>query len=386
MSERRQFVHSGAFDPSELARGWDSLRSLMIRRQPSDFSREEWAYLIGFMGRSRLENVIGEGFGSLPRTRPGGGPYCLLRPRGEVALWLPNNVSLLGPLTLILVSLSGNRITAKGGSRGDDLTKPFIDFALEHLGEGPLKDYLSTQVHYDVFEHTSPKMAEMAKRADVRIFFGSDHAAEEIEALPHPVSSSGLYFTDRTSEVWADADLMDDEAITTLIKIFAIYGQAGCTSPHRVVLLDADEGQARQLAEKVCARFRSVIKERPHPHTASQCFLGSQLARAGGLECLVAPDHSAVLAVGPPDLESPPISRFLPFTWSSVDERVESLPENIQTIGHVLADSRDEMLAEVLSRTPIKRCVPLSRMHDFGPIWDGRAFFEELFERVEVDR
>ena len=39
------------------------------------------------------------------------------------------------PLTLILVSLSGNRITAKGGSRGDDLTKPFIDFALEHLGE-----------------------------------------------------------------------------------------------------------------------------------------------------------------------------------------------------------------------------------------------------------
>jgi hypothetical protein len=386
MSDQRRFVLSDAFDSFELARGWESLRSRMIRQQPEEFSRPEWAYLISFMAPSRIEAVIRHGFGPLEASYPREGPFCLLRPRGEVALWLPNNVSLLGPLTLILVSLTGNRITAKGGSRSEDLTRPFIEFALEHLEGGLLKDYLTEQVRYEVFEHSSPEMAAMAKRAEVRIFFGSDEAAAEIENLPHPISSSGVYFTDRTSEVWADADLLDDEALTTLIKVFAIYGQAGCTSPHRVVLLDGDVGRAQEVAERVCALFSSVITENPHSHTASQSFLGSQLAKAAGFSCSIAPNHAAVLAVGPPNLAAPRVSQLLPVTWSSLEERIESLPENIQTIGHVLGESGDRALHAVLSRSSIKRFVPLSRMHDFGPIWDGRAFFEELFERVEVDQ
>ena len=58
------------------------------------------------------------------------------RPRGAVGLWLPNNVSLLGPLMLIVVSLSGNPLCMKAGSRSEDLTGVFLEFARNHSGDG----------------------------------------------------------------------------------------------------------------------------------------------------------------------------------------------------------------------------------------------------------
>ena len=58
------------------------------------------------------------------------GPPCdrLARPRGPVSIWLPSNVSLLGPLTLVLLSLTGNPLRMKVSLRGNDLTEAFLDF------------------------------------------------------------------------------------------------------------------------------------------------------------------------------------------------------------------------------------------------------------------
>ena len=61
--------------------------------------------------------------------------------------------------------------------------------------------------------------------------FGGDEAAEAIDRLPHPPGSVGYYFVDKRSEAWLEAAALDDETLGTLIKVFTIYGRAGCTSP-----------------------------------------------------------------------------------------------------------------------------------------------------------
>ena len=129
---------------------WAALRSAMVKQKPGAFTRDEWAYLIGFLDRGSLDGVFREAFGEREPVE-GGPPHAVASPGGPVALWLPNNVSLLGPLTLILMSLTGNAVRIKAGSRADDLTRLFLDYATTHLRPGELRDHLARNVTVEVF-------------------------------------------------------------------------------------------------------------------------------------------------------------------------------------------------------------------------------------------
>ena len=69
----------------------------------------------------------------------------------------------------------------------------------------------------------------------------------------------------------------------------------------------------------------------------------------------------------------------------SVEQAAAELPANIQTIGHALEGEADARWFELLARTPVKRFVPLERMHHFGARWDGADFWRATFDLVELD-
>ena len=97
-------------------------------------------------------------------------------------------------------------------------------------------------------------------------------------------------------------------------------------------------------------------------------------------------NNSAVISIGASDLEIPPGHMILPITFSSINDAFESLPSEIQTIGHSVSD---EILNEILMRienSEIKRLVPVGEMHHFGPIWDGMHFWRGLFMEGMDDR
>ena len=97
------------FNIDKLINDWIYLQRKMVHDIPDAFTRDEWAYLISFLGKSNLTKPISISFGS-PVSESENLISILAKPRGTVSLWLPNNVSLLGPLMLILLSLSGNNI------------------------------------------------------------------------------------------------------------------------------------------------------------------------------------------------------------------------------------------------------------------------------------
>lgn len=66
-------------------------------------------------------------------------------------------MSLLGPLTLILASLSGNPVWLKAGSRSEDLAAAFLDFCRTALPQGPLADYLQSRVRLESFDRDDPR-------------------------------------------------------------------------------------------------------------------------------------------------------------------------------------------------------------------------------------
>lgn len=298
-----------------------------------------------------------------------------MRPRGRVALWLPNNVSLLGPLTIILLVLTGNRIRVKAGSRADDLATAFVQWSPEPL---------FGDVTIEQFDRHDPRNAEMAAEADVRIAFGSDDAARAIDALPHPIDSIGFYFANRVSEAWIDATRIDDETLRTIAKVFAIYGTAGCTSPQRLVLPDGTEDDARHLRDALAAVWPSAVPRDVPMHHASQNIASAQLANATGWSAVTTPRNAAVLASGTPALPPPIGFLTLAIVAASTDEALATLPANIQTLGIALDPARRDLLLPRLAATNVKRIVPIDAMHHFGALWDGWNWWQQTFVEIEV--
>lgn len=368
------------FDLSSVIADWGRIRSAMLKEVPDAFTRDEWAYLVSFLEKKNLARPFEQSFG--PPDADSAQISLLARPRGPVGLWLPNNVSLLGPLVLIVVSITGNPIRMKAGSRSEDLTGAFVDFARKHSGDSPLGVYLRNEVCHEVFSSNDPRNADLARASAVRIVFGSDEAATAIHAFPHPVDSSGISFSDRRSEAWLDPARCDDDTLRDLIKVFAIYGQAGCTSPSRVVLLGCDRLEALEIRDRLLALWPNVIRRRPPMNVASDNIRSLQLARAAGWDSALVAENRAVLSVGNYELQTFPSLMEMRIIPATPNEALACLPENIQTIGHALSDPQSCL--KNLERTGVARFVPLATMHHFETVWDGQDFFAQLFTYVRV--
>jgi hypothetical protein len=370
------------FELTSQIAGWGRIRAFMLKEVSEEFTRDEWAYLATFLDVENLWRPFQQSFGSQSNEKES--PSLLVKPRGPIGLWLPNNVSLLGLLMLVVVSLTGSRLRMKAGSRSRDLTGAFLEFCRKHAGEGPLSSYLRDSVRHEVFPADDPRNQEMAECSAVRIVFGSNEAASAIHALPHPLDSIGISFADRRSEAWLELDRCNDTIFRDLIKVFAVYGQAGCTSPSRVILINATRSGAIEVRNRLLALWPSVIRRRSEMNVASDNVRAWQLARAAGWNSELVVENRAVVSVG--DYALPVFSslmelRIIPAT---MEEARANLPQNIQTIGHALRDPGSPHWLELLAATNVTRFVPLATMHHFETIWDGQDFFAQLFTCTRV--
>jgi len=371
------------FPLEQVMEQWGQLRLCMVRELPPPFIRDEWGYLIAFLDRENLQGAFTQSFGDPVATMTG--PIRIMeRPRGLVAVWLPNNVSLLGPLTMVLLSLTGNPIWLKGGTQSEDMSGAFLAFARQRLPSGPLKKFLIEQVRHDVFDREDPRHREMAAKAQMRIVFGSDAAAEAIHDLPHPVGSVGFSFIDRRSEAWIEKGATTDALLRDLIKVFAIYGQAGCTSPRRVVLLVNCPSEAVDLRDRLANLWPHVVQRQPAMHIASENIMAWQWAAALGWDARLTQQHGAVLAAGRIEFPEFNASMCLRIVSGSAEQALESLPRNIQTVGYGLAHPGQPAWLDLLAHSGIKRLVPIPKMHQFGPVWDGHGFWRQAFEEIEI--
>lgn len=371
------------FNINEMIDNWGQLHSIMTRKIPKAFTRDEWAYLIRFLEKENLMQPFSRTFGVLQEASLGKTDY-LIKPRGMISLWLPSNVSLLGPLMLILLSLSMNPIRIKGGSKAENLTGIFFDFALEHLPNSSLKSYLKENIAVDFFDRDDPRNTKMSEDAVIRIVFGTDEAARAIDALPHKLNSVDIYFVDKQSEAWVQKEALSDETLDMLIKVFVIYGQAGCTSPKRIVILNGTRDDARILQNRLNLRWPKVIKSLPRQHVASENVMTKQWALALGWEAENVLNNAATIAVGDLALSSFSSLMSLKISWGTPDEAILAIPDNIQTIGYAFVEEVGEDWIQKIAPTPIKRFVPISAMHQFSYVWDGYAFWQQLFERVNI--
>jgi hypothetical protein len=355
---------------------WQRLRFAMVKAPHPDFNRTEWAYLIQFVDPYALRAVFADAFGA-PTAETSA--KRLLTPVSRVALWLPNNVSLLGPLVMVMLSLTGTDLRIKVGSRSRNLCLALLDWLRDKAPDGPLKSWLVNRVTATEFDRTDPRNTEMAAWADVRILFGSDAAAAAVEALPHPFASSGFYFGDKVSEVWIEPDAITPALATDLAKVFGVYGQAGCTSPKRVAIIDGRVEDAERLARTLAEVWPAAQPEQTPRHVASESIMAEHWARAQGKQAVRLPQNAGTLIIEPAGEVGIQGHMVLSLQWGTVDEALQTQPANIQSIGHAVSAPESPHWQEALVRSAANRFVPLARMHHFGAAWDGMPWWKNLF-------
>jgi hypothetical protein len=355
----------------------------MLKHVPAEFTRDEWAYIVGFLSKESLLDPFGRCFGARLSEEDVEVPTYIARPVSDVAVWLPNNVSLLGPLMLILLSLSGTRVRMKAGSRTTDLTGEFLEFVKRYCPDGALRNYLNDQVCHSVFGHEDTRNAEMAIEARVRIVFGSNETVAEIDGLAHPPGSQCFAFSDHRSEAWIESSCWNKSTVNDLVKVFSIYGQAGCTSPSRVILINGSHGEALSLRDVILRAWPAIVKRDPPPHLASANFGSWQVDRALGWDAERVERNLGVVSVGNFTLRADPTLMNLRIVPATIHDAVANLPENIQTVGHALANPGDVRWLALVAGSRVLRFVPLRNMHFFGSVWDGNQFWAGIFEYVQ---
>lgn len=366
------------FSLDDFCAASEAARRALLKSVPEAFTRDEWAYLLGALSADWIRAQVQAQFG--PPAEASQPVQWMASPRGTVAVWLPANVSLLGPLTLLAVLASGNAVRLKASTRAVDLTSAFL--VAIRTAAPALARYLD-RVTIESFGRDDPRNLQMAAIAQVRIVFGGNAAAREIHALSHPLESVALSFVDRRSEAWIEPAAVTDDLLRQLIAVFAIYGQAGCTSPSRVVLLNATTEQARALRDRIIELWPSVMRRDVPMHVASETVKLLQLGRATGWDAKAVDRNKALVAVGGADLPRIGSGMALWLVPATLEQACATLPPNIQTIGHGVADAQSAAWQARIASLGVRRWVPLRRMHHFGWVWDGEEYWRQLFRWTE---
>jgi hypothetical protein len=373
------------FNVSKLIEEWSGVRRKMFRGPLPGFTRQEWAYLIEFLSPGNLHSIFQETFGGLADEALDRKSTLVYTGRGPVAVWLPNNVGILGPLMIVLISLTGNRLHLKEGSRNGDITVEFLDFLRQGASVGWLGEYLADHVIVENFDRESPRNAQLAAVAMVRIAFGSDASVARIASLPSRPGAITICFGSKVSEIWLNGDHVSDETLSSVARTFSVYGTAACTSPQRVVLVDSDEDCARRIQQRLARSYGGVVRGVPEGHVASGTFLAYQLARALGIESEKTEGNKAVIALVSRANQVREGSYVLAITPESFADAVANRPVNLQTIGYDASDVT--MLNKLILNAPLlgaSRIVPIEKMHHFGHVWDGQSFWRHCFSATTI--
>ena len=86
---------------------------------------------------------------------------------------------------------------------------------------------------------------------NISFIFGSDESAVAIQVIDHKPESLVFSFVDKKSEAWITPGLATDDVLKQLLRVFSIYGKAGCTSPAKLVLIDQSTEDSSRMSDGI---------------------------------------------------------------------------------------------------------------------------------------
>lgn len=346
----------------------------MIRSKPEQFTRDEWGFVIDFMGHSnccRFWSVLSDK-SVITQTKI---PI-------NIVIWLPNNVNLLGVLLFFLYSHYNTKLFFKTGSTGNDKLKHLIDWINSKSDFLNLQNFIKRNLVLVEAEKSSEINKDISQLADVKIIFGSDATCSAIKSYPTKISCKEFYFANKRSILAVLSSELEDLDIGKWFKIATLFGRHGCTSPCDLYVIIDKPVNLRQKLENINLEdnkelFNETLYNEIIVTKQVSNYYNSNFVEIGQVKYPI---------IQFPDDENKNLLTTSPFilTFQEISEEnfFNMEDPNIQTIAS-FGKSKQFIVSKIKNFKYLpSRIVEIEHSHYLDPVWDGLNWWADSFKCV----
>ncbi|WP_343486602.1 acyl-CoA reductase [Allomuricauda sp. d1] len=314
--------------------------------------------------------------------------------RGLVCHWLAGNVQVLGMFALLQSILTKNVNLLKISSRDDGvfskLLKTFEGLSYTTPGGYTITgdDVLKT-IAVVYFSSNDRQIGElMSKSANVRIAWGGREAVETVANYPSMYDTEDIIFGPKISFSAISKEVLGTERRAKKLarKVAvdsSVFDQTGCASPHNLYIEKGGEVSPKDFCKFLAEGMEKASVQIPKGETSVE-----QISAVHSIRGLYdfkgevwASDDTTWTVVYSEDknLKPPVYSRvIMVHPVDHIDETLEHIDDNIQTIGLASIGEKALNFAEKAVEKGVMRCPEMGRMLNFESPWDGIFLMERM--------
>ena len=226
------------------------------------------------------------------------------------------------------------------------------------------------------FDRKQTESAEFfSSNADVRIAWGGREAIEAISALPKKYTAQDILFGPKLSMMVIGRDaLSSDKAIRKLLRRAAtdssVFDQFACASPHTIFIEKGGKISPKEFAELLAAAMGKALTRLPTkvPDKGQANKIRSKIAEYGFIGDAWFDKYLrwSVLYSEDAELVAPTYQRTITVKGvSDIYDVIDSIDEDIQTIGLALSGNRRLDFATAAMQKGAMRCPDIGLMTHF---------------------
>ena len=314
--------------------------------------------------------------------------------RGLVCHWLAGNVQVLGMFALIQSILTKNVNLLKISSRDEGvfagLLKAFENICYTTKGGYTIEgNKLLETIGIVYFSQKDKALGElMSKSANVRIAWGGREAVETVSNYPSMFDTEDIIFGPKISfSAISKEVLITERKAKKLARKVAVdssvFDQTGCASPHNLYIERGGEVSPEEFCVLLADGMNKAAIQIPKGNDSVEQI--SAIHNARGLydfkgKVWASKDATWTVLYSEDKKLNPPIySRvIMVHPVDHIDETLEYIDENIQTIGLSSTGLKAIKFAEKAVEKGVMRCPELGRMLNFESPWDGIILMDRL--------
>ena len=320
--------------------------------------------------------------------------------RGLVCHWLAGNVQVLGMFVLIESILTKNVNLLKVSSKDDGVFKEMLKaFQGETFTTGGgytiYGDDLLKTIALIYYDHTEEQLGKkMSVMADARIAWGGREAVTAVSRYPAKFDCEDLIMGPKLSfSVISKDALKEERKVKKLARRVAVdasvFDQTGCASTHNVFVEQGGSITPEDFAEYLAEGMKKAAQQIPRGDTSPEQISAIHSIRGiYDFKGTVYGDENAVWTVlynEEVELSKPVYGRVVfVHPVKSLEETLEFVTEDIQTIGLAAEGKRAEDFASAASERGAVRFPMCGRMLNFDSPWDGMYIIDRLVRWVTL--
>ena len=325
------------------------------------------------------------------------------RPLGVAVHWIAGNIPVLGVISLFQALLTKNRNIVKVPYNFQNI----LPQILKDLGQTKffkkknrkiIDLFLnSTLVVYadkeDIDSHNL-----LSKKADIRIVWGGIDAVNSVVNLPKKINCRDLIFGPKVSLAFASKEnlrsLKDLEKLSKLLSndVFP-FNQAGCNSPHNLIIEKGSKFSLSQIAKKISDEFNLKSKNNPLFSNPIDKYnvLNKKFIYQSKKDSVVFSDKKNewnifVNRSSTTTVENPIYCRSIFISEiNNINKLGPILPNNTQSFGLFVARKRKKEIIKILSEYGVDRFPDLGKMSLYQNPWDGYFPLHQMIKWISTN-